>query len=272
MANKRLHESTLSEEDFKIIAPVSKEQFNELARFCNPVQVNPNMRRYISRQDLLTFLCKMRQGLSDELLKIMFGYKTRQRTSLAVAKVRETLMQHFVPHNLGLSISREDFIQRHVTEFANELYNPEPERPCVIVFVDATYVYIPKSSNYKVLRPSFNVFKGRHLLKPVLMVGSDGYILDVYGPYFSNARNNDASILMNEFNRDRELMESWFQAGDVFVVDRGYRDSIPLLNRLGIIHKMPHLLKQEQKQFTIEEANESRLITKMRWVIEGMGT
>ncbi|EFN69789.1 hypothetical protein EAG_15490, partial [Camponotus floridanus] len=45
------------------------------------------------------FLCKMRQGLSDEFLCAMFQYSSRQATSLAVATVRQSLMQRFVPTN-----------------------------------------------------------------------------------------------------------------------------------------------------------------------------
>lgn len=31
---------------------------------------------------------------------------------------------------------------------------------------------------------------------------------------------------------------------------------------------MPHLLEKNQKQFTAKQANESRLCTKTRWVVE----
>lgn len=52
------------------------------------------------------------------------------------------------------------------------------------------------------------------------------------------------------------------------IVDRGYRDALPLLGNLGINCQMPPLLKHGQRQFTTDEANESRLITKTRWIIE----
>lgn len=42
--------------------------------------------------------------------------------------------------------------------------------------------------------------KGRHLIKPALVVAPDGYILDIHGPYFSDSRNNDASMLQNEMD------------------------------------------------------------------------
>lgn len=63
-------------------------------------------------------------------------------------------------------------------------------------------------------------------------------------------------------------MNEWFQAGDILILDRGYRDAIPLLNSKGIIHKMPGMLKPGQKQLTTEEANQTRLVTKIRWKVE----
>lgn len=127
---------------------------------------------------------------------------------------------------------------RHVTEFANVLYNPEPENPKAIVIIDSTYAYIHKSMNFRTLRQSYSVHKNRHLLKPTLVVGLDGYILDIFGPYFSDARNNDASILCCELEGNANNLREWLQNGDIVLVDRGYRDAIPFFQRLGIDHKM----------------------------------
>lgn len=44
-----------------------------------------------------------------------------------------------------------------------------------------------------------------HLVKPEVMVAPDGYILAINGPYFSDSRNNDASILNHEL--EMTLME-----------------------------------------------------------------
>ena len=69
---------------------------------------------------------------------------------------------------------------------------------------------------FKALRQSFCVHKKKHLVKPSLIVGPDGYILDIQGPYFSNAANNDARILLNEFHRDVDGMNAWFERQDIF--------------------------------------------------------
>lgn len=89
--------------------------------FCDPVH-KINQYLCVTKRHLLAFLCKMRQGLSDDFLTFIFGYGSRQRTSTVIATVRQSLMLRFVPENLGLNaITRNDFIERHVTDFANQL-------------------------------------------------------------------------------------------------------------------------------------------------------
>ncbi|EFN63420.1 hypothetical protein EAG_13279, partial [Camponotus floridanus] len=214
-------------------------------------------------------LCKLRQGLSDEFLKVIFHYPSRQTVSLTIQTVRRSLMQRFVPQNIGFqAITRNEFIERHVTDFANGLYNPQSNEPRIIAYIDGTYAYIHKSSNFRILRQSYCRHKGRHLVKPALIVAPDGYILTIQGPYFSDSRNNDAEMLRNEYARDGDAMRAWFQDGDIFVVDRGYRDTMPMLEALGIHVKMPPILEPGQRQFSTEQANKSRLVTKTRWIIE----
>lgn len=160
-----IDENHLTDEEFQCIAPINKQQFEELFTYCDPVFQNGKL-RYVSRKDLLVFLCKMRQGLSDDFLKIIFDYPSRQTVSSVVAYVRASLLQRFVPTNIGPeSIRRREFIMQHVTEFANKLYNPQPEEPRVVAVIDSTYAYIHKSKNFRVLRQSYSVHKNRHLLK-----------------------------------------------------------------------------------------------------------
>lgn len=87
---------TITEADFKILAPVSKEQFDDLFSYCGPVNVG-NMTRYITKNDLLMFLLKLRQGLSDDFLKVIFQQSSRQAVSLAISLVRQSLEKRFVP-------------------------------------------------------------------------------------------------------------------------------------------------------------------------------
>ncbi|KAM0727894.1 hypothetical protein ACS0PU_005363 [Formica fusca] len=262
------NENDFTDEEFASIAPITKEQFRELYTYCEPVPQARGVRN-ISKKDLLMFLCKLRQGLSDEFLKVLFQYSSRQAVGLAIANVRQSLLYRFVPANIGFqAITREQYIVDHVTSFANELYNPEPDSPRVIAYIDGTYSYIQKSSNFRVLRQSYSIHKSRHLIKPALTVAPDGYILAIQGPYFSDYYNNDAQMLSNEFRRDADPMREWFHDGDILILDRGYRDVQPLLQELGIDNRMPAFLMPNQKQLSTEESNESRLVTKTRWIIE----
>ena len=114
-------------------------------------------------------------------------YPTRQGISLAVSTVRQSLMQRFIPSNIGFdAITRDQYIERHVAEFSNVLYNPDPHIPRVIAIIDGTYSYIPKSTNFRGLRQSYCRHKGRHLVKPALIVAPDVYILEIQGPYFTD--------------------------------------------------------------------------------------
>ena len=47
---------------------------------------------------------------------------------------------------------------------------------------------------------------------------------------------------------DAASLRECFQNGDIFIVDRGYRNILPLLDNLGIHHKMPVLLQPGQRQ------------------------
>ena len=125
--------------------------------------------RYVRKKDLLTFLCKMRQNLSGDIFNVIFRFSSRQAVSLSIATVRRSLMLSFVPHNIGLNaITREQYIERHVTDFANRLFNPSPYDPVANADIDGTYVYIHKSSNFRALRHSYSMHKERHLIRPAL--------------------------------------------------------------------------------------------------------
>ena len=137
-----------------------------------------------------------------------------------------------------------------------------------IAVADGTYIYIEKSGDYSFQRRSYSVHKGRPLVKPMMLVPTDGYILTVLGPYLADGNNSDARITEYMLKSNSEDIRNWFSEGDVLIFDRGFRDVTDLLNDCGIKTEMPHFLKKSKKQHSTEEANESRLVTKVRWVVE----
>lgn len=53
-------------------------------------------------------------------------------------------------------------------------------------------------------------------------------------------------------------------------MDRGFRDAVDFLEEAGFHVKVPCYLPKGAKQHSTEEANMSRLITKVRWVVESV--
>ncbi|KAJ8910345.1 hypothetical protein NQ315_004544 [Exocentrus adspersus] len=171
----------------------------------------------------------------------MFGHTSRQKTSLVISTVLLTLSHDFVPRFLGYGhMNRPEFVENHVTAFANQLYNTDPENQKAIVYIDATYFEVQKSKNFKVLRKSFSNHKKYHLLKTVMDLASDGYILSTHGPYFCDSANNDANILLKEYQND--------------------------IGNIREVELPAHLGARNQP--STEDANHSRIITKIRWIIE----
>lgn len=99
------------------------------------------------------------------------------------------------------------------------------------------------------------------LVKPMVGCTPNGYITHVLGPF--DANHNDAVILKDCFHRFQDEM-STLQEGDVILADRGFRDVITYLKE----DKKFNVYCPGIGQLETIEANQSRFVTKVRWVIE----
>ena len=63
---------------------------------------------------------------------------------------------------------------------------------------------------------------------------------------------------------------NWTKEGDIMILDRGFRDSLGVLKALGIDAAMPSFLDKTQRQLNVYDANRSRFVTKLRWVVESV--
>lgn len=102
-----------------------------------------------------------------------------------------------------------------------------------------------------------------------MLVTTSGYILDVFGPYLADSKKNDANILTHVLKKDAHNIKEWLKPNDVMIVDRGFRVCLELLEEMGLVHEMPRFLNKQQ-QFSTEDANKTRLVTKVRWVVEAV--
>lgn len=214
---------------------------------------------------LQVYLFHLRKGYTYTYIATRFGttYKT---VSKWISLTRNALMQDFVPSNLGFSSIDRTHLQEHRTETSKTLYcleNPE----AVVTVWDGTYIYTQKSGNYEFQKKTYSGQKLRNLVKPMLCVCPDGYIVEVFGPF--EATLNDAKIMDIIFENNNELKRV-FRPNDIFVLDRGFRDCKKNLEALQYIVQMPKFTdsKRPNAQLTTMQANASRLVTKTRWVVE----
>ena len=137
-------------------------------------------------------LVNLRTCLSLVILSTLFGVK-KNTCCKAIHSARVSLMSHFVPKHIGLShIERSKVTADHTTEFAKVLI-ADSQTDVAIAVADCTYdIYIEKSGDCAFQRRSYSVHKGRPLIKPIMLVATDGYILTVLGPYLTDGKNSDS--------------------------------------------------------------------------------
>jgi hypothetical protein len=220
-----------------------------------------NTKSYTPSVMLALFLFRLKNGLSLTLMATIFGIQSFQTVARITNETRDCINRDFVPKNLGLiNLNREHLISNHTTLISKTIFDANDK---LITIWDGSYAYCQKSSNYFMQKMMYSGQKKRHLVKPFIGITSDGYYLDIFGPYDSS---NDATI-MNDVLKD-QLVLNFFKEGDIFVVDRGFRDVVPILESHGFVVKMPTFLNRKQKQLTCEQANQSRKTTKVRYAVE----
>lgn len=169
-----------------------------------------------------------------------------------------------MPTRFGCAaVSRADLIQNHTTKIAKVLHDAGSK---LLIICDGPYARHQKSSNNEYQRKSYSVQKKVPLCKPFTVCTTDGYIIDMLGPYHAN--QNDATIMKGIMSSANGLPEL-VVPGDAFIVDRGFRDVKAELEQKGFQVLMP-ALKGKRKQLTTIEANDSRLVTKIRWSVEAI--
>ena len=140
-------------------------------------------------------------------------------------------MKHFVPSYLGFHhVSRETIIKCHTRPLAKQLLTNGNN--VAILVLDATYLYVQKSANNMLQRKLFSLHKHRPLIKPMMIVATDGYIVSAIGPYYADWRNNDANITDHLLRTNQEDILKWLKANDTLVVDRGFRDVLDFVRSL----------------------------------------
>ncbi|CAF3420891.1 unnamed protein product, partial [Rotaria sp. Silwood2] len=234
-----------SDDDYFTLIGIYKSDFDAL---CEQVKMRDTDNRSVSMA-IGCLLTKLRIGLSNDVLSTLFSFDDKRTIGHIVESARKALIENFVPSYLGFHhISRETVIKCHTRPLAKQLLTGGND--AAILVLDSTYLYVQKSSNNLLQRKLFSLHKNRPLIKPMMIVATDGYIISAIGPYYADWRNNDANITNHLLRTNQENILSWLKAGDTLVVDRGFRDVIDYVKSLGFKVYMPLFLSKSKKKYT----------------------
>ena len=154
----------------------------QCAELCNDL---PNLKQSIVSLVRTTY--KMKTGLSNKLLSVKFNLKKSQ-VQPAITSSRMSLMNCSVRKHLRLGhITHTEFCQNHTT-VAGSLFKSSQGADEAILILNGTYVNLQRSMDYLFRRKYYSMHKNRTLAKSMMVVGSDGYILSIFGPYYAKAK------------------------------------------------------------------------------------
>lgn len=100
----------------------------------------------------------------------------------------------------------------------------------------------------------------------MMVTACDGTIIYCIAPF--PAVSNDATILKDLF--EKTFMFDNLLEGDIMLLDRGFRDVVPLIEGRGLVAKMPSLVQSSERRgrLSTEAANRSRIVTALRFMVE----
>lgn len=255
---KKFKDSSISDQECYTLTGLTFAQLKDLNNKLRSLRSSHNRTPI---EALAVFLCKLRTNMSHQLLSVVFGIKNFQTVAHYLDSVESAMITDFVPSALGPEGITREHLLRNKTSIASKLFSEDK----AIIIADGTYAYHQKSSNNLYQRKSYSGQKHRHLCKPFTVSVPNGLVLEMFGPFEANW--NDAQIL--EWILDNE---KWFtdllRPGDIFILDRGFRDVKKKLEDLGFKVFMPAFKDPKKKQLSTQDANLSRMVTKVRWTIE----
>ncbi|CAF4581114.1 unnamed protein product, partial [Rotaria magnacalcarata] len=123
------------------LTSLTKVQFEDLASYLFDSNIRNSSNRSI-RTALAILLCKLRLGLSLNILAVLFQLPDKKAVSRSLKTVRTALITRFVPSNLGFNhITRQEIIDQNTSTMARRLMC-DAESNTAIVVIDGTYLYI----------------------------------------------------------------------------------------------------------------------------------
>jgi hypothetical protein len=160
---------------------------------------------------------------------------TERQVNLAVSGVRDELVANLVTPTFSIRNINRQTIQELMSEMVRDLHCQFDDQ--IATIWDGTNSYIQKSLDNKFQRLTWCGYKGRHCVKPMFAIAGDGKIIDIFGPY--PATDGDTVIIRKVLGKYDNDFKRIFEAGDVFIVNRGFQFARKDLEERQYIVAMP---------------------------------
>lgn len=255
-----------TDDDIQRLIGLNEDQFECLYLMLSSLHAKYLGREKTARCALKAYLMRLRTSNTYEQISRHLGI-TRLTLRKMLENARNSLVEDIVSQYLGFeNISRDDLLSNNTT-MAQKLLCEDNDQKVVTIW-DGTYIFCNKSINQHIQRTTYSGQKSRNLVKPMVCVTPNGYYVDIFGPY--GATKNDATIMSHVMENHSAAIFNKLRAGDVIVLDRGFRDCQNMLESKGLVVKMPEFVRKDDNtsQLTTAKANRSRLVTANRFVIE----
>ena len=132
---------SLSENEYRSLTSLSKDQFDNLIDHLSSLDIRNSSCRSI-RTAIALLLCKLRLGLSNDLLAVFFQLPNKRSLARSIESARRALMNGFVTKSVGFNhISRDEIIHCHTSTIARKLLCDDDQDTAIVV-ADGTYLYI----------------------------------------------------------------------------------------------------------------------------------
>lgn len=251
-----------SDSAVKMETGLTRDQFYDLYR-CLPTLRNAFKNEKNASDSLYMYLMKLRTGRTNDDIGKVFkvnGWTVGQRIKIA----RNAIEKDFVYSNVNFLFSRESLANR--STFMSQILFCDSDITRPVLIADGTYVYIQKSTNFEIQKKSYTDHKKRNFVRVMMCVTTDGTIVFALGPY--PASSNDAKVLESILENSNAFDN--LVAGDVIILDRGFRDCEQLLREKGFKVCIPDSIQrlQSKTQLLTSEANRTRLVTATRYGVE----
>ena len=132
----------LSDDTCSALTSLSRDEFDQLVETVSSCSDARNSSQRSIGTAIGIYLCKLRLGLSNRLLLIMFDLPDKRAVSRIINSARQALKVYFTPRNLGFGhVTRQCIIDRHTTTISRQLMCDGGNDTAILV-VDGTYIYI----------------------------------------------------------------------------------------------------------------------------------